>query len=93
MLQGFPDVQKAPTDVIDVTLDWTPFLPSGTTGLASHSVSTDLGDVIAADTGASGLKQTLRLTLGSISTFTQVTARVTTAGGLDFSRSFNALVR
>jgi len=92
MIQGFPDVQKAPADVTDVTLDWTPYLPAGAT-IASHSVSTDIGDVIAADAGMSGFTQKLRLSGGSIATFTEVTARVTTSAGLDLSRGFNAIVR
>ncbi len=43
MILGWPEVQKAPSDVLTVACDWTPFLAltRGATAIAAHSVAVD----------------------------------------------------
>jgi hypothetical protein len=91
---AFPAQRKASADVLDVELDWSPFLPALVSGISvsSHSVSTEDGDVVAADVGMSGLVQTVRLSSGAENSFTTVIGRVVLSNGVDKSRAFTVSV-
>jgi hypothetical protein len=94
-LLGFSDQQKAPSDVITVTLDWSPFVPDGVTDLANRSVSTEGGDVTAENDASvtSGLTQNVKLSGGSPNTATIIKAHIDGPDDLDLTRAFFCLVR
>lgn len=87
-LIGFANQQKAASDIRDIALDWTPFVPTGAT-FSAHSVSVDSGDVTATDRGVSGFTQTVRVSGGTAVSHSVVIAHVTlTSSGVDLSRAF-----
>lgn len=109
MIEAWPPVQKAPSDVKNVSIDWTTLLPSGATALAAHSVAVDtenladyfygddiplsLGGVSAADKGATGLVQTIQLSGGNQDCYSTVYATVALADGTNLTRCFRVLIR
>lgn len=95
MIFAFPDVVKAPTDIVSVPLDWTPFIPalSEDVTVTSHSVSARRGSVVGVDDGIEGAIQTITISGGDCANFTEVEARIVISDGTDVSRSFRAIVR
>lgn len=94
MILGFPDKQKAPTDVIIVTLDWTPFVPEGITDVTNRSVTTESGSVTAENDSSvtSGLTQKIKLSGGTCNEATYVKAHIECDGGIDLTRAFLVMV-
>ncbi|RFB80406.1 hypothetical protein [Methylovirgula sp. 4M-Z18] len=109
MIFAWPDVQKAPTDIKIVHLDWSTLLdPSQATATivghdASSVIADDVGDlaqgppglagVVAADAGVSGFIQSVNLSGGMPDGFTVVSAHIVLDDGTDLTRSLRVLVR
>jgi len=89
----FPDVCKAPTDVVTVALDWSAFAPQGQTQLASHSVSVRSGALTAVDETPTGLVQKITVSGGIWKLHAVVEATVSFADGTTFTRGFDVIVR
>ena len=108
MIEAWPPVQKSPSDVKIVAIDWTALLAPGAS-IASHSVAVDInntpdyyygddvtfsfGGVTAVDQGVSGLVQTIKLSAGVIDEYSTVYATVGLADGSNLTRCFRVLVR
>lgn len=108
MLIAFPDVQKAPDDILTVDLDWTPFAPAGAT-ITAHDAYPEVGtltafawgggippglaEVVAQDAGITGLVQHVRLSAGNLGGYSAISGSVTFSDGTKKVRSFLCMVR
>lgn len=109
MIFAWPDLQKAPTDVKIVRLDWSTLLDPAQVSAtivahdAASVIADDVGDlseglpgfagVAAEDTGVSGFVQSVKLSGGMADGFTVVSAHIVLDDGTDLTRSFRILVR
>jgi hypothetical protein len=91
----FEDLVKAPNDVVNHALDWTPAVPAG----AASPIPTPVysidngGDVMVTRISEDGLTSTVQLAGGTDQSYTVVRAELTLPDGELISRTFNVLVR
>ena len=86
----FGDRVKAPADILDVELDWSPLI--GTDAIAGSQWEADSG-VTVAPLSAASPKTRARISGGAVDTACAVTNTVTLASGQKFERAFLVLVR
>ncbi len=86
----FGDRVKAPADVVDIEIDWSPLI--GADAIAGSAWTADAGLTVAAQSVASP-KTKVRISGGAADTACTVANTVTLASGQTFARSFRLLVR
>jgi hypothetical protein len=85
-----PEFKKDPSAVLDYSIDWTPWLPSGDT-IATSTWVAETGITIDS-TANSTTKTTVWLSGGTAGTIYKVTNTITTAGGRTDERTLHIIV-
>lgn len=85
------EVVKHTYDVAPLSIDWTAYVPTGST-ISTSTWETD-GAMTLGSAAASGLTTSVRISGGAADTYETVTNKVDLASGIKLARSYVVLIR